>query len=119
MPRGRLEVRWGARRIGEGLEDDLTNWLDSHPDATLVAIDTLQRVRARTNGKRNAYEVDVEDLGRLQAIFRDRRVALLIVHHANKACKPPGQLNRCHPRRSGLAGHSTRHPCAVPHSALL
>lgn len=84
MPRGRLEVRWGARRIGEGLEDDLSTWVDAHPDAALVAIDTLQRVRARTNGKRNAYEVDVEDLGRLQAIFRDRNVALLIVHHSRK-----------------------------------
>lgn len=84
MPRGRLEVRWGARRIGEGLEDDLAAWLDAHPDAALVAIDTLQRVRARTNGKRNAYEVDVEDLGRLQTLFRDRNVALLIVHHSRK-----------------------------------
>ena len=55
-----------------------------HPDAALVAIDTLQRVRAATNGKRNAYEVDVEDLGRLQALFRDRNVALLIVHHSRK-----------------------------------
>jgi hypothetical protein len=84
MPRGRLEVRWEARKIGEGLEDDIAEWLDGHPDAVVVAIDTLGRVRPRTNGKRNAYEVDVEDLGRLQGLFRDRRVALIIVHHARK-----------------------------------
>jgi hypothetical protein len=84
MPRGRLEVRWSARRIGEGLEDDLTAWLDAHPDAAMVAIDTLQRVRAHGDSRRNAYSVDVEDLGRLQAIFRDRSVALLIVHHSRK-----------------------------------
>lgn len=85
MPRGRLEVRWSAPKIGEGLEEELMAWLDSHDDGRLVAIDTLQRVRARSNGKRNAYEVDVDDLGRLQELFRDRPVALVIVHHANKA----------------------------------
>lgn len=84
LPRGRLEIRWGARRIGEGLEADLVTWLEAHPDAAVVAIDTLQRVRPRSNGHRNAYEVDVDDLGRLQAIFRDRQVALVIVHHARK-----------------------------------
>jgi len=77
-------VRWSARRIGEGLEDDLREWLDAHSDARLVAIDTLQRVRPRSSGRRNAYEVDVEDLARLQDLFRDRDVALLIVHHTRK-----------------------------------
>lgn len=84
MPRGRLEVRWSAPRIGDGLEEELTAWLDAHPDAALVAIDTLQKVRAKSTGNRNAYEVDVDDLGRLQAIFRDRNVALVIVHHSRK-----------------------------------
>jgi hypothetical protein len=84
MPGGRLEVRWSAPPIGAGLEEDLAAWLDSHGDAAVVAIDTLQKVRQRTNGKRGAYEVDVDDLGRLQNVFRDRRVALLIVHHSRK-----------------------------------
>lgn len=85
MPRGRLEIRWSAPLIGDGLEEEITSWLDQHPDAAMVAIDTLQRVRPRSDGRRNAYEVDVQDLARLQSLFRDRRVALLIVHHANKA----------------------------------
>ena len=54
LPRGRLEVRWSAPAIGEGLEEELTAWLDTHPDAALVAIDTLQKVRQRTSGKRGA-----------------------------------------------------------------
>jgi hypothetical protein len=33
-------------------------------------IDTLGEVRPRSSGKRNAYEIDVEDLGRLQNLFR-------------------------------------------------
>jgi biotin operon repressor len=84
LPRGRLEVAWSAPPIGDGLEEMIGEWLNSHPDAALVAIDTLGRVRPRTNGRRNAYEVDVEDLGRLQALFRDRQLALVIVHHSRK-----------------------------------
>ncbi len=84
MPRGRLEVRWEANRIGAGLEDDVSRWLDEHEDAVMVAVDTLGKVRPRTDGRRGAYEVDVQDLARLQDLFRDRPVALLIVHHARK-----------------------------------
>lgn len=84
MPRGRLEVRWSASKIGAGLEEELLDWLDAHPLARLVAVDTLQRVRGRSDSRRNAYEVDVEDLGRLQSLFRDRAVGLLVVHHSKK-----------------------------------
>ncbi len=84
MPHGRLEVRWDANKIGEGLEDDLEAWLDSHPDAVMVAIDTLGKVRPHTTGRQGAYEVDVAHLARLQDLFRDRTVALVIVHHARK-----------------------------------
>lgn len=84
MPRGRLEVRWAAAKLGEGLEQELVDWLEAHPRARLVAIDTLQRVRARGDARRNAYEIDVEDLARLQDIFKDRAVGLLIVHHSKK-----------------------------------
>jgi len=84
LPRGRLEVRWSAPRIGEGLEQELAAWLDEHPDAAFVAVDTLGRVKPRGSGQRNAYDVDVELVGRLQDIFRDRPVAFVLVHHLNK-----------------------------------
>ena len=84
MPRGRLEIRWEAPNIGEGLEEEVAGWLEGHPDAVLVAIDTLGKVRGATDGRRNAYEVDVAAMARLQGLFRDRSVALVIVHHARK-----------------------------------
>jgi len=84
MPRGRLEVRWDARNIGAGLEDDIGTWLDAHPDAVMVAIDTLGKVRGQSDGRRNAYEVDVQALSKLQDLFRNRPTALVIVHHARK-----------------------------------
>jgi len=85
MPRGRLGVRWSSNLIGQGLEQDIEKWLDAHPDAVMVAIDTLGKVRPPGTGKRGAYEVDVEALAGLQNLFRDRPVALAIVHHARKA----------------------------------
>jgi hypothetical protein len=84
LPRGRLEVRWSAPKIGKGLEDSIGAWLDAHADAAIVAIDTLGKVRPQGDARRNAYQVDVEDLARLQDLFRDRPVALVIVHHARK-----------------------------------
>jgi hypothetical protein len=84
MPRGRLEVQWAARPIGAGLEEDVADWLDGHPDAVLVAIDTLGKVRPAGDGRRNAYEVDVAAMNELQNLFRDRPVGLVIVHHARK-----------------------------------
>jgi biotin operon repressor len=85
MPRGRLEVRWAAPPIGMGLEEEIASWLDGHPDAVMVAVDTLGKVRPPGGPRqRNAYEVDVEHLNRLQALFRDLPVALVIVHHSAK-----------------------------------
>ena len=84
MPRGRLEVRWSAPPIGQGLEEEIVAWLEDHPDAVMVAIDTLGKVRPVTNGRRSAYDVDYEHMQRLQGLFRDRPVALVIVHHSSK-----------------------------------
>jgi hypothetical protein len=84
MPRGRLEVRWDAPPITQGLEEEIAAWLDDHPDAVMVAVDTLGKARPGTDGRKGAYEVDVEHLKKLQSLFRDRSVGLLIVHHSRK-----------------------------------
>jgi hypothetical protein len=84
LPRGKLTVRWDAPPLGEGMEGLIEEWLDTHPDATMVIVDTLGRVRTPGDGRRNAYQVDVQDVGRLQSLVRDRSVALLLVHHTKK-----------------------------------
>ena len=61
MPRGRLEVRWDARpHRGRARGRHRATGSTSHPDAVMVAIDTLGKVRPASDGRRNAYEVDVE-----------------------------------------------------------
>ena len=84
MPAGRLEIRWSSNLIGAGLEDDIRSWLDAHPDAVMVAVDTLGKVRPNGDGRRGAYEVDVQALAGLQDLFRNRPIALVVVHHARK-----------------------------------
>jgi hypothetical protein len=84
IPEGALTIMFNAQRIGEGLEEEIIDWLDSHAEATMVIIDTLQNVRPTSTGKRNPYEVDVAEIIKLQKIFKDRQVALIIIHHTHK-----------------------------------
>ena len=109
MPRGRLEVRWDAREAGEGLEDDIGAWLDAHEDAALVAIDTLGRVRPKASGKQNPYDVDVDLIGRLQGLFRDRPAALVLVHHSTRAARRLRGPGLRHLRRERHRGHDHQH----------
>jgi hypothetical protein len=72
-------------RMGDGAEKQLATWLDAHPEARLVIIDTLARIRPPARDKReDAYARDYATIQALQAIVRDRRVALLVVHHQRK-----------------------------------
>lgn len=60
--------------------------LDNNPDIRLVVIDTLQRFRAASSGKQNAYAADYEALAPLQQLCRDREgLAIAVVHHKRKA----------------------------------
>jgi DNA-binding transcriptional ArsR family regulator len=83
----RLTLRWDAPSLGDGLEDLLDEWLASHAEGVLVIVDTLGRVRGGRAGdeRRNAYQVDVRDLGAVQRLMLGRGAALVIVHHTNKA----------------------------------
>jgi hypothetical protein len=86
LPRGRLEIRWQAPLVGKGLEDEISRWLDEHPDARLVAIDTLVKVRPPHNGKQNVYDLDSQEIGAIQNIVRERPgIALVVVHHTRKS----------------------------------
>lgn len=91
LPRGLLAVTMSTPLMGQGLEEKLAEWIEGRQAAgippRLIAIDTLQRVRPPTSGKRNVYEVDVEDMGKLQMLCTSYNVALLIVHHDKKGAE--------------------------------
>jgi hypothetical protein len=65
-------------------------WLDEHPEARLVAIDTLARVKPRSQKQGNAYEQDYSAMEPLQQLAIERRIALVLVTHTRKPLKGMG-----------------------------
>ena len=70
--------------IGEGFEEQLTNFLTAHPHVKLVIIDTLQRVRKAGQEQYN-YASDYETVCALKKIADRFLVTVLVVHHTRKA----------------------------------
>ena len=72
-----------AAGIGEGLEEQLTNFLTQHPDTSLVVIDTLQRIRTGSDSG-NPYANDYRDISVLKALTDKHHIAILLIHHLRK-----------------------------------
>ncbi len=72
-----------AGTVNGGLGEELEEFVEKHPDARLVIIDTLQKVR-EAGGESCSYSSDYEIVARLKA-FSDRHgICLLVVHHTRK-----------------------------------
>ena len=78
-----LELATAWPRLGDGGLDALEAWLNTHPDARLVVIDTLAKFRAAQAGK-NLYKEDYEAVEPLVELAARHNVAVLIVHHLRK-----------------------------------
>lgn len=64
--------------------DWLAGWLEAHPDARLVIVDVLRKVRASTDGRGNAYNEDYDSMGALKHLADKYGVAVVAVHHTRK-----------------------------------
>lgn len=72
-----------AKKLGEGLEDQLEEFINLHPDTRLIIIDTLQKIR-QGNGDSYSYANDYECVGNLKKFADQKEISLLIVHHTRK-----------------------------------
>ena len=72
-----------AKQIGFGLEEQLDGFVSQHPDARLIIIDTLQRIRP-AGSDRYSYASDYDIIAKLTALAAKLNVCLLIVHHTRK-----------------------------------
>jgi AAA domain len=71
-------------RLNKGGSDALDYWLNRHPRATLVTLDTFQLVR-REQGRGNPYAEDYAAMVELRQVARAHPgVAFLCVHHNRK-----------------------------------
>ena len=83
--RGMFTLRWSAPKLGEGLENEITAWLDSHENG-VVWIDTMEKVRPHADARRSAYSIDVEFLTILQDIVKVRPGStVVVILHLRKA----------------------------------
>jgi len=78
-----LATEWP--RLPAGGLDRLQSFLREHPETRLFVIDTLARVRATSNGRKSAYEIDYGDLSGLQSLAAEHPgLGVLVVHHQRK-----------------------------------
>ncbi len=84
-PPTRFHVMFEAPRLGDGLEKMIAGWLDAHPDARVVMIDTLARVRPKGARGKDWYLEDTEQLAPLQKLALNRRVMILAAGHLRKS----------------------------------
>jgi hypothetical protein len=71
-------------RVSEGGLDLIAEWLVNHPQARLVIIDTLARIRAKRLINANLYEEDYEALALLKDLGDKHGVAVAANHHTRK-----------------------------------
>ena len=71
-----------SRILGDGLEEQLRQFLAEHPDTSLIIIDTLQMIRGTTYD--NTYANDYRDLSALKKLADAHGIAILLIHHLRK-----------------------------------
>ena len=72
-----------AGQIGNGLDEQLENFVREHPDTVLIIIDTLQKVR-ELGGDKYSYANDYEIITRLKNFADGKGICLILVHHTRK-----------------------------------
>lgn len=70
--------------LDKGGLDRISTWLDEHPDAKLVIIDTLGKIRPARSKNGSAYDDDYAALTGLQQLAGKHKVAIVVVHHLRK-----------------------------------
>ena len=77
-----------APTMGEGLFEEIDDYLDMYPEIKFVVIDTLQKVRPPAKRSEGAYANDYNDAGKIQKYALSRDLSILLVHHTRKIIDP-------------------------------
>ena len=98
-----LRTEWP--RLNEGGAEALDAWLTAHPDARLVVIDTLAKIRKEGRGQ-NIYAEDYAALEQLLPLAAKHSVAIVVVHHLRKmaASDPLDEISSSTGLTAGVGG---------------
>src|SRR5262249_36243895 len=81
----RLEFATEWKRLHEGGLEDLQQWCAQHPNARLIVIDILERVRKPDpNGRQRPYALDYEAIAMLQPLAHKYNRSIVVVTHLRK-----------------------------------
>ena len=72
-----------AKQLGQGLDQQLTNFMQEHPDTKLIIVDTLQKVR-EIGGESYSYANDYDIVGQMKRFADQNGICMLLVHHTRK-----------------------------------
>ncbi len=97
----RLHFATAAGKIGNGLDEQLENFVREHPDTRLIIIDTMQKIR-EVGGEAYSYASDYEIIGRLKQCADKHCICVLTVHHTRK--QPAGDSFEMISGTTGLLG---------------
>lgn len=84
----RLQIAHRWPRVGEGGIADIRRWLDAHPEARLVIVDTLKMVKPTRQGNGNGasvYDMDYEFAADLKAVADEYAIGMVALTHTRKA----------------------------------
>lgn len=90
-----------AGRIGNGLDEQLENFVREHSNTKLIIIDTMQKIR-EVGGEAYSYASDYEIIGRLKQFADKHCICVLTVHHTRK--QPAGDAFEMISGTTGLLG---------------
>ena len=90
-----------AGKIGNGLDEQLENFMRERPDTKLIIIDTMQKIR-EVGGEVYSYASDYEIVGKLKQFADKHCICVLTVHHTRK--QPAGDAFEMISGTTGLLG---------------
>ena len=96
-----LHFATAAGKIGNGLDEQLKNFVQEHPDTNLIIIDTMQKIR-EVGGEVYSYASDYEIIGRIKQFADKHCICVLTVHHTRK--QPSGDSFEMISGTTGLLG---------------
>lgn len=96
-----LHFATAAGKIGNGLDEQLENFMREHPNTKLIIIDTMQKIR-ELGGEAYSYASDYEIIGRLKQFADKYCICVLTVHHTRK--QPAGDSFEMISGTTGLLG---------------
>lgn len=79
----KLILQTECQSIGQGLEEQIVDFVHNYPDTGLVVIDTLQKVRS-CDQSGSMYASDYKDVSALKSLADKYGICILLIHHLRK-----------------------------------